>query len=257
MTIGIFLCFSVVTGVARSAENFLIPGADLSQLTLSEGAWCRYIVLDEALGQTDSTEVYVGVPASEMTPKGAAFWVELASRSIGAGDEAGEVLKLLVLEAITELSRGDSIGDYVLRLYIKKGARPVEEEDPSRFEDFSLIVPTEESSWDSTSEVPIAVMGGDFTCTKKLRSVREDKEIPTGKLKLVKKARDDYSVWFSNDIPVFRMAKCVIERSRETYTVPRITGIPVSGRKDSRTTAELTGFGFDAKPVLNLNSSNR
>jgi hypothetical protein len=247
----------MIPGAARSAENFLIPGADFSQLVLKEGAWCRYIVLDEALGQTDSTDVYVGVPAGEMTPRGGAFWVELASKPVGAGDEAATVLKLLVLEAITELSRGDSFGDYVLRLYIKKGARPVEEEDPARYEDFSLIVPTAESSWDSSPDVPVTVMGGNFTCTKKTRSVREEQEIPTGKLVLVKKLRDDYTVWFCSEIPVFRMAKCVIERSRETYTVPRITGVPISGQKNSRTTAELTGFGFDAKPVLPLGSSNR
>jgi hypothetical protein len=246
-----------IPGTAASAENFLIPGADLSQLVLKEGAWCRYLVIDEALGQTDSTVVYVGVPASEMTQKGGAFWVELASKPKGGGEEDGEVLKLLVLEAISGLSQGDSVGAYVLRLYIKKGARPVEEEDPSRYEDFSLIVPTAESSWEISPDVPTEVLGESLTCTKKTRSVREDKEIPTGKLSLVKKARDDYSVWFCDEIPVFRMARCVIERSRHTYTVPRIAGVPVSGEKNSRTTAELVEFGFDAKPVLPHGSPSR
>jgi hypothetical protein len=257
LTIGILLWFVAVPGTATSGDDFLIPGADFSQLVFKEGAWCRYLVLDQALGQTDSTEVYVGVPASEMTPRGRAFWVELASKPIGTGNEGGEVLKLLVLESIRDFSEGDSVGKLVLRLYIKKGARPAEEEDPEQYEDFALIVPSAESSWESSPDVLVKTAAGEFRCTKKSRSVRDKQEIPTGKVKIIKKSRDDYTVWFCDEIPVFRMAKCVIERSRETDMVPRIAGIPVSGRKHSATAAELTGLGFDAKPILSHGSAGR
>lgn len=243
--------------VSQTSESFLIPGADFSQLVLETGRWCRYIVVDEALGQIDSVGVYIGIPGSEQTDKGKAFWVELASAPIPAASDGGEIIRLLVLEQITEFSDGDSLGQYVLKLYIKKGAQPVEEKDPESYEDFSLIVPTAEASWESSPETNVSTKGGAFNCTKKTRSVQSNQEIPTGKIKLIKKSRDDYTVWFCNEVPVFRLVKCVIERSRETDTVPRITGIPVSGPKYSRTEAELTAFGNDATPLLTIGDSTR
>ncbi|UCG52498.1 MAG: hypothetical protein JSW58_02805 [Candidatus Latescibacterota bacterium] len=242
---------------AEATEDFLIPGVDFSKLDLREGAWCRYLVIDEALGQVDSTEIYVGVPEAVTTVEGPAFWIELSSTVLGAGIEGTEVLKLLVLERITRFSEGDSLGDYVLKLYIRRGARPAEEEDPKEYEDFSMIVPTADSTWVTSPGVPVSTKGGEFTCTKKTRSVQSEREIPTGKIKLVKRARDGYTVWFCSEIPVFRMAKCVIERMRETETIPRITGIPAPGKKESKTAAELTGYGFDAKPILSIDDSNR
>ena len=53
------------------------------------------------------------------------------------------------------------------------------------------------------------------------------------------------------------MVKCVVERWRETETVPRIPGVPVSGRQYSKTTAELTGFGKNAEPILPIDSPKR
>ena len=241
----------------EAAENLLVPGAEFSQLVLEKGAWCRYVVVDEALGQVDSTEIYVGLPAVEATPRGRAFWIELLSRPVGGGEEEGQILKLLVLEGITGFSEGDSLGDYVLELYIKRGARPAEEKDPRSYEDFSLIVPTAESSWTTVDDVPAATAAGRFRCTKKTRTVENNQEIPTGKTKLIRRSRDDFAVWFCGDIPVFRLVKCEIERARETEIVPRMAGVPVGGKRQSRTTAELTGFGRDAKPILRVDAGNR
>ncbi len=243
--------------LSQTSDSFLIPGADFSQLVLEAGGWCRYLVVDEALGQADSTEVYIGIPGSEITERGRAYWVELVSTPLPAVSGGGEVIKLLVLEQITEFSDGDSLGQYVLKLYIKKGAQPIEEKDPESYEDFSLIVPTAEALWESSPGTEVSTKGGAFNCTKKTRSAQSNQEIPTGKIKLIKKSRDDYTVWFCNDVPVFRLVKCVIERSRETDTVPRIAGIPVSGPKYSRTEAELTAFGDDATPILGTGDSTR
>jgi len=256
---GAFLVGWILLGSrpGHTAETLLIPGAEFSQLVLEKGAWCRYVIVDEALGQKDSSEVYVGLPAVENTPRGRAFWLELASTPLGGAEEEGQVLKLLVLEGITGFSEGDSLGGYVLELYIKKGARPVEKKDPGTYEDFSLIVPTAESSWSATDGVPAETPAGRFSCVKKTRTVQANQEIPTGKTRLIRKSRDDFEVWFCNDVPVFHLVKCVIERSRETDIVPRIAGVPVGGKKYSRTSAELTGFGRDAKPILRIDSSNR
>ena len=108
-----------------------------------------------------------------------------------------------------------------------------------------------------TDGIPVTAAGKSFTCTEKTRTVQDDREIPTGKVKLIKKSRDDYTAWFCSDVPVFRMVKCVVERWRETETVPRIPGVPVSGRQYSKTTAELTGFGKNAEPILPIDSPKR
>jgi len=234
----------------RAVNNFLIPGVDLSRLVFQEGAWCRYAVVDEALEQVDTTEVYVAVSGREETGRGTAWWVEIESRPYIGDREDHQVMKLLVLEEITQFAVDDSLGKFVLRLYIKSGTRPVQEEDPLRYEDFSLVNPTADDSWDLKSGVRAATLAGEFTCEQKSRTVQTDKEIPTGNVKLITRAEDSYAVWFSDDIPVFRMARCEISRTRETRTEPRIAGIPASGRKESRTTAELIQFGFDAECIL-------
>lgn len=255
--IGILVCLIATSDGPQAAESLLVPGADLSQLVVKKGAWCRYMVVDEALGQKDSTDVYVGVPAAESTPRGPAVWLELASRPLRGGEDEGQILRLLVLESVTGFSEGDSLGDYVVKFYIKKGTRAAEEADPKTYEDFSLIVPTSESSWESIEEVPTTTRAGEFSCVKKTRVAENAKEIPTGRVKLIQKSRDDYSVWFSNSVPLFRLVKCVIERSRETEMVPHVAGIPMSGPQYSRTTAELVGFGSNAKPVLSLDRPGR
>jgi hypothetical protein len=249
----LFALFTVVsTGTALADNTFFIPGVDFSKLVLEEGAWCRYRVADEALGLIDSSEIYVGVPSRQVTPEGPAFWVEIETRPVGAGNEDSQVLKLLVLERITRFSVGDSLGDYVVKLYNKSGTHPPREEDPKGSKRFSLVIPTTDSSWAATPDVPTVTAGGRFTCIKKERVVVDDKEVPTGNVTLIKRARDDFKVWFCDDIPVFRLARCEIIRFRETETVPPITGIPASGRKISRTTAELVAFGYDARSILPL-----
>lgn len=251
------VCLVPLPRTGAAAENLLVPGAEFSQLVLEKGAWCRYVVVDEALGQTDSTEVYVGLPAAEATPRGRAFWLELLSRPLGGGEEEEQILKLLVLEGITGFSEGDSLGDYVLQLYIKKGARPAEEKDPRSYEDLTLVVPTAESSWTTSDGVLAATAAGEFKCTKKTRTVETSQEIPTGKTKLFRKSRDDFTVWFSGEVPVFRLVKCDIERARETEIVPKIAGVPVGGKKQSRTTAVLAAFGRDAKPILRVETRSK
>jgi hypothetical protein len=231
-------------------DGFLIPGVDFSKLILEEGAWCRYRIADEALGTVDSSEVYIGVPSREMTPQGPAYWVEIETRPVGASSDEAQVLKLLVLEHIRDFAVGDSLGDYVVKLYNKSGDHPAREEDPKGYKQFSQVIPTMDSSWVATPNTPTITAGGNFNCIKKERVVVDDREIQTGDVKLIKKSRDDFTVWFSDDIPVFRLAKCEIVRVRQTETVPRIKGIPVSGEKGSKTTAELIAFGYDAKPIL-------
>lgn len=240
---------SVAGSSARQAD-FLIPGADFSKLTFEVGAWCRYYVADEALGVVDSTEIYLGITAQVRTPEGPAFWVEMETRPRGGEAEDARVLKLLVLERIQSFSTGDSLGEFVLELYNKQGIAPPEKEDPRTFEDFSLVAPTVDSTWVSTAGVPASTIAGEFSSTMKHRLVNNDSEVKTSNVRLIRESRDDFTVWFSDDVPVFHLARCEIVRVRRTETRPKVSGIPPSTRKDSKTTAELVAFGFDARPLF-------
>jgi hypothetical protein len=247
---GVVLCVFAVH--AWGGEAFLIPGVEFSKLSLKKGAWCLYRVADEALGLVDSSEVYIGIPDTAMTDAGPAYWVEIQSRPMHGAPDEGQLLKLLVLERITSMGVGDSLGEYVLRLYNKSGAHPPQEEDPKGFERLSLVVPTADSSWVVTPEVAGDTPGGAFTCTLKERDAVDVKNISTGSVTLVRRARDNFKVWFCDEIPVFHLARCEIARVRETETIPPIAGIPASGTKNSKTTAELVAFGYDAKPMMPL-----
>jgi hypothetical protein len=247
----------VVGSPARGADDaFLIPGADFSRLTLDAGAWCRYLVVDEALDEADSTEIYIGVPQRVETDHGTAYWVEMETRARGAADREPEILKMLILGKIRDCAVGDSLGQYVLRLYIRNGTHPIHEENPRRYEGFSLVVPTTDSTWTSVPDVTIRTGAGEFTALRKQRTVTDDREIKTGKVTIVKKSSDSFSVWFSDQVPVFHLVRCEIDRSRETTTEPRLAGIPVAGDRRSKTTAELTSYGHHAKEILPLEPLN-
>jgi hypothetical protein len=233
-------------------ETFIIPGVDFSQLDLTSGAWCRYLVVDKALGVDDSTEVYIAVPAREKTSDGDAYWVEIRSRPYGADVTEGEIYKLLVLATITEATEQDTLVHYVVQFYIKKGIEPITAEDPARLRDFPLGPPTSKSLWIIEPGVTVTTPAGNFSCEKKKRAVVTEKEIPTGRIKLVEKRNDRWAVWFADEVPVFHLVKCSIERSKETKAVPEVPGIPSSGRRESETVAELLGFGFDAKPIVQI-----
>lgn len=251
----LLLCLLAVS--ARAGDAFLVPGVEFSHLSLSQGAWCRYRVADEALGIVDSSEIYIGIPDTAMTAAGPAYWVEIETRPLHGSPDDAQILKFLVLERITSMGVGDSLGDYVLRLYNKSGANPPQEEDPKSFERFSQVVSTPDSSWVVRPGVATDTAGRRLTCTLKERRAEETRRIDTGSVTLVRRSQDDFRVWFCDDVPIFRLAKCEIARVRDTETIPPIAGIPASGKKESKTTAELVAFGHDAVTLMPLDSEKK
>ncbi len=237
-------------GLSLAEEASILPGVEFSRLTLSVGAWCRYLVVDQALGIDDSTEIYIGIPSQRTISGNEAFWVEIESKLYGRGETEREVRKLLVTGSITEASPGDSLAKYILELYIKKGTSPIRAENPSGLEDLPLRSPTADSSWILVHGVEVSTPAGSFSCTKKERSVTSEKVIPAGRAKLIERTNDHSAVWISDPVPIFHLVRCLIERSRESEMIPDIPGIPVPERRESRTTAELIRYGFDAKPLL-------
>lgn len=235
-----------------AGDSFLLPGVTFSNADFTVGAWCRYTVVDEILGERDSTFVYIAVTGRARTGEGESFWLEMETGPAHAGTGEVETAKALISYDIKNLQPGDSLCQYVSRLYIKKGTGPVETADPVELERLTSSNPTSDSEWDLGNDEKIETPGGSFLCDRKSRTVLDQRKIPMGRTTLVKNDSDAYDAWFCDDIPIFRLARCVIERVRESKTVPSIPGIPDKGREVTRTTVELTECGTGAKPVLNI-----
>ena len=234
-------------------ESFLLPGVALSEIKLETGAWCRYLVVDEAMGHLDSTTVYVAIPGETGTGRGGAFWFELESGPSGAGPGGREIAKALVSSQITDLALGDSLCRYVEKIYIKKGTGSVETADPAILERFSLKHPTSDSTWTISSNFPVSTPIGEYLCERKLLHVEDNREILMGRIKLVKRDKDIYDLWLSDEVPVFGLVGCVIDRTRDSRTIPKVPGIPDAGPKQSRTTVRLLDCGTGAASLIPTN----
>jgi hypothetical protein len=233
-------------------DTFLLPGVTFSNADFTVGAWCRYTVVDELPGERDSTIVYIAITGSTVAGGGRSFWLELKTGPAHAETGEFEAVKALISYDIKNLQPGDSLCHYVSRLYIKKGTGPVETADPAELERLTSTNPTSDSDWDLSKGEKIETPGGSFLCDRKSRTVLDQREIPMGRTTLVKNDSDACDAWFCDEVPIFRLVRCVIERVRESKTVPSIPGIPDKGREVTRTTVELTEYGTDAKPVLNI-----
>jgi len=236
-----------------AGDSFLLPGVTFNDADFSMGAWCRYMVVDVfGPGERDSTEVYVAITGQTTTAGRKSFWLEMKTGPPHALPGDGEVAKALISYDIKEIAPGDSLCHYVSKLYIKKGTGSVESADPADLERLTSSNPTSDSDWQLFSDEVVETPGGRFVCDRKARKVLDQREIPMGRTTLVKNDSDDYVAWFCDDIPIFRLAKCVIERVRDSKTVPSIPGIPDKGREVTKTTVELTAFGADAKTIINV-----
>lgn len=233
-------------------DTFLLPGVTFNNADFTVGAWCRYMVVDELPGERDSTLVYVAVTGRTAIDGKDAFWLEMKTGPPHAEKEEFEVVKALIDYDIKDLSPGDSLCRYVSRLYIKKGSGSVETADPAELERLTSSNPTSDTEWDLTEGEKIETPGGSFLCDRKSRTVVDRREIPMGRTILKKNDSDAYDAWFCDDIPIFRLARCVIERVRESKAVPAIPGIPDKGREVTRTAVELTAYGTDATPILDI-----
>lgn len=251
----LFVVLFLVPAAATNgaSETFLLPGVALSEIKLEEGAWCRYLVVDEAMGELDSTTVYVSIPRDVIPAGGDAFWFEMESGPSGAGPGDREVVKALVSTKIVGLALGDSLCRYVEKIYIKKGTGSVETADPAGLNRFSLKHPTSDSTWTVSSNFSVSTPIGDFLCERKHLYVEDSREILMGRVKLVKRDKDMYDLWISDKVPVFGLVGCVIDRTRDSRTVPKIPGIPDDGPKKSRTTVRLLDCGTGATSLMPTN----
>jgi hypothetical protein len=233
-------------------DSFLIPGVALSDAEFRVGAWCRYLVIDEIMGGRDSTTVYIAVTGVTRTATGEAYWVELESGAAGAAARDRESASALISSDINDFSPGDSLCQYIIELYIKRGTGAVEPADPAELERLTLSNPTSDSEWALSADETVETPQGRFECSRKHLAVEDKREIPMGRVTLVKNDADVYDVWFCDDVPIFRVVKCVIDRVRESRTLPAVPGIPDKGREESRTTVELLAYGSDAQSKIKI-----
>ncbi|HEX5132289.1 MAG TPA: hypothetical protein VFX92_07370 [Candidatus Krumholzibacteria bacterium] len=234
--------------VAADTGTLLLPGVDIRDVDFTVGDWCRYLVIDEAMGETDTSEVYLAVVGRD---KGRdAWWLEIESGPAGAAAEDRDAARFLVDGSVRNMTPGDSLYHYVSRLYIRRGQGPVETGDPRDLTRLTIVNPTSETDWVATPGVEIRTPAGKFTA--ELRQFENDvsREIPAGRVKIVQRNMDRVQVWRSPEAPVFHLVRCDIERVRETRTVPAVQGIPEAGPRQSRTTSVLIARGTGARPLL-------
>jgi hypothetical protein len=69
---------------------------------------------------------------------------------------------------------------------------------------------------------------------------------------IVQYRKDHFEVWSSTEVPIFGLARCVIERVRETRTTPAVPGIPQAGPKESRVVTTVLDYGDGAEPLITI-----
>jgi len=235
---------------AAQAESFLLPGIDMRSIEFKVGAWCRYRVLDEALGETDTTIVYLAVVGSEPTKTGRAYWLEVESTVPGRGDSGRDAARALVDERIHAMAAGDSLHEYVSRFYTMKGHEKPQPGDVADLRKLTLVSPSSPSDWKTETGQPVETPAGKFVCEHRVFDRTESRDVPTGGIVLKQKNTDHVEIFTSPAVPLFHLVKSEIDRTREARTVPAIQGIPATGPRRSRTTSVLIAHGRDAKSIV-------
>jgi hypothetical protein len=239
-------CSPVVTRAA--IQSVLLPGIDIRSVDFAVGAWCRYRVVDDAMGEADSTEVTIAIVGREKAAGASAYWLEIENRPVRGTDDQADYSRALVDERIRSMAPDDSLYRYVLKLYTKKGHGPVEPGDPRDLKGFAIVSPTSESDWKIIPHSGVSTELGDIDCESRSFTTEETRDIPAGHVTIRQHRSDRVQVWMSPKIPIFHLVKCEIERMRESQTVPPVRGIPPSGPRRSLTTSEIEASGSDARP---------
>lgn len=241
-----------VAGPSRSADtgSVLLPGIDIRNIDFEVGAWCRYIVVDEAMDVTDSSNVYIAVVGRERTSRGAAYWLEIESGPLGAAPADRDVARALVDADVRGMAEGDSLYRFISRYYIRKGRGPVEPGDVNDLRRLTVVLPASDRDWVVTPRTTVSTPAGKLECESRRFEKTVGNETPSGRVKIVQQRTDKVEVWTSSTVPVFHLARCVVERERESKTIPAVRGIPESGPRRSRTTSVVVAFGKGAKPLV-------
>jgi hypothetical protein len=245
-------CAVAGNATGEPLESYLLPGIDIRSADLTPGKWCRYLVVDSADGMVDSSTVYVAVLGTEVVDGEEAFWLELESSPVMGDAERRNVTRVLISSNIKQLALGDSLYPYVRRLYIKNGTAPAEPADPRDLQRLTLTRPTSDQDWIRRPDVPLVTPLGRLLCERSELTVSERREVPAGRVTVIQRKEDRFVIWSSSELPVFGLARCEIQRMRESRTVPEMPGIPQAGPRQSRVTTMILEYGSDAVPIITV-----
>lgn len=237
---------------AQDAESILLPGIDIRKVDLTVGAWCRYRVVDVAMGEADSSEVYVAITGHQGHPPDDTFWLDVESAPVGTPAEDRDRVRALIDGSIRSMADEDSLYRYVRRIYIKRGRHPVEEGDPRDLNRLTIVTPTSKDDWIVTPQVRLTTPAGPYTCESRRFESDTTRRVPAGRVTIVQKRVDRVQVWISPAVPVFHLVRSEIDRIRDSETEPPMRGIPTGGKRESRTTSTLIASGKDARPLLSI-----
>ncbi len=239
---------------SSAVEDWLLPGIDLRGVRFEAGAWCRYRVIDEAEGIRDTTVVDVSVPIDGAVGpvrhgSATAWWVEFANGAPGTPESERDVLRVLVDADITKRARGDSLAAYVRGYWVRRGGGAVEPGDLAELDRLTL---GSDATWNELPDTTVETEAGRFACHRRVRVRRDDRRTPRGRVTVVLRRVDRWTLWLSDDVPLFGLVACRIDRLRESRTEPRVRGIPSTGPRRSRVTTELiaTGRGATSRIVV-------
>ena len=242
-------CFPVA---CAALEGFVIPTIAFSRLVIEPGSWCEYLVVEESMGQQDSSLLYVSIPKIDRPLEPNYFWLELMGRPLGGDEGDAVIVSLCLSNKIRDFSERDSLGNYVATIYIKEGKEPVREGDFEALSRLDKEAAGDSSSWTAGGNEPLSTDAGDFHCEVFERVLSYEKIIHTKSSNLIKMVSDNYRSWFAAEVPLFQMVRYTAERLRDTRMDPPIAGVPVAGARASNTRVELVGFGSGAGTLLPL-----
>jgi len=243
-------CFALLTTLwnaadagAEDIDTYLLPGVDIRSADFRAGAWCRYYVIDEADGFSDTSEVYVAVTGSEKIGSKTSWWLRFETKPMRGDTESTDRTRILIDDDIRTLARGDSLYHYVRKFFVQRGTGAVESGDHRDLERLTLSSPASDRRWTHHPEESIATPAGAVDGTRNELDVSQTRRRPSGRVTVIQKRHDHYTVWSSPAVPIFHLARGVIDRSRESITSPHIPGIPNSGVRVSKVITELIAYG--------------
>lgn len=233
-----------------SLEDFVIPTVAFSRLVVEQGNWCEYRVVEEAMGQRDSSMLYVAIPRTGRPPEPGFFWLEIMGCPLGSDERDTLTVRLLLSREITRFTDRDSLGAYIAAIYIKEGDEPVREGDYDALSQLETGAPGDTARWWPDGDERIATRAGEFACTLFSRMRSFEKRVPASGSTLITTVSGHHRTWFSDEVPLFGMVRYTAERLRDTRLDPPLAGVPVAGARASNTRVELVNFGSGAETVL-------
>jgi hypothetical protein len=239
---------SPAAAASSSEDDLLIPAIAFEGMSLTAGAWCRYLVVESSETRRDSSELYIAIPGDSDPPSPGSFWLEIEGK-----ERHGDTLAMRVLmsDAVRSGDPADSTGARVLEIFIKHGSGPIEsgdEELVGRLE--SELSKGRRDLWEDGGKASVRAAGRDFRCVKKMKHVAYEKKVPAGRSTLLKRVDDVHEIYFAGAVPLFHIVRYVSRRSRESKIDPPIPGVPVAGVRKSETELLLIDFGSGARSLF-------